>query len=268
VGLSSSIYHALQTKVERRYSNGLSFLANFTWSKLIDDSSSDWSGFGSLDNQGTDFYNRRNARSVSAGDVPLRLVISPIYDLPIGPGKRWLNQGIGAAVLGGWRVSGIYTASSGEPIGVTDLGYQYCNAARMFNVQPTMIGNPVPSGFNQTIDHWFNTGAFDWSGTCVYTSNAVQTAGSANPAFTFGNAPRFFSNVRNPIVNNIDFSLQKEFKLPLGEEGRLRFQVDAFNALNHTQFGGPDSLPDTNFGRITSTRIPARIIQLGLHLYF
>lgn len=267
-GLSSSIYHALQVKVERRYSNGLSFLAHFTWSKLIDDSSSDWSGFGSLDSPGTDFYNLRNARSVSAGDVPVRLVVSPIYDLPVGPGRKWLNQGIASQVLGGWRVSGIYTASSGEPVGVTDLGYQYCNAARMYNVQPTMIGDPLPSGFHQTIDHWFNTSAFDWSGTCVYSSNAIQTAGSANPAYTFGNAPRFFSNLRNPMVNNLDFSLQKDFKLPIGEQGKLRFQADAFNALNHTQFGAPDSFPDGNFGRITTTRVSARIIQLGLHLYF
>ncbi len=267
-GIASSIYHALQTKVERRYSNGLSFLASFTWSKLIDNSSSDWSGFGSLDIPGTDFYNLQNARSVSAGNVPLRLVISPIYELPIGAGKRWLNNGVASEALGGWRVSAIYTASSGEPIGVTDLGYQYCNAARMYNVQPTMIGNPLPSGFQQTIDHWFNTAAFDWSGTCVYSSGLIQTAGSANPAYTYGNAPRYFSDLHNPMVNNLDFSLQKEFKVPIGEQGRLRFQADAFNALNHTQFGFPDSYPDGNFGRISSTRVPGRIIQLGLHLYF
>jgi hypothetical protein len=205
---------------------------------------------------------------VSAGDVPLRLVVAPIYELPAGPGKAVLKEGIASHVLGGWRVSGIFTLSSGEPIGVNDYGYNYCNPARMITVRPMMIGSPLPSGFQQTIGSWFNTGAFDWSGTCVYSSNLVQTAGSANPAYAFGNAPRFFSNVRAPRLNNIDFSLQKEFKLPFGEQSRLRICADGFNILNHTLFGYPVVTTNANFGRITSTRVPARIWQLGLHLYF
>src|SRR3989454_988342 len=87
-GLSSSTYHSLQAKFDRRFSNGISLLANFTWSKLMDDSSSDWGGFWSLDVLGQDFYNRRAERSVSAGDVPVRLTIAPIYELPFGPGKK------------------------------------------------------------------------------------------------------------------------------------------------------------------------------------
>ena len=267
-GISSSTYHAFQTRLEKRYSGGFSLLSTFTWSKLIDDSSSDWSGFGSLDAPGTDFYNRRNERSVSAGDIPLRFVVAPVYELPAGPGKKWLNEGVASQVLGGWRISGIYTLSSGEPIGVNDYGYNYCNPARMITVRPMMIGDPLPSGFNQGIGAWFNTRAFDWSGTCVYSSNLVQTAGSANPAYAFGDAPRFFSNVRAPRLNNLDFSIQKEFKLPLGEQSRLRFRADAFNLFNHTLLGYPVVSSNANFGRITSTRVPARIWQLGLHLYF
>jgi hypothetical protein len=267
-GISNSTYHALQAKVEKRYANGLSLLSTFTWSKLIDDSSSDWSGFGSLDSPGTDFYNRRNERSVSAGDVPLRLMIAPIYELPAGPGKKFLNRGIASHVLGGWRVSGIYSLSSGEPLGISDYGYNYCNSARMITVRPNVIGNPRPSGFHQTINQWFNTAAFDWSGTCTYTSNLVHNFGQGVPGLEFGTAPRFFSNLRAPAVNNLDFSIQKEFKLPLGEQGRLRFRADAFNAVNHTEFNAPDVISDANFGRITATRVSARILQVGLHLYF
>jgi hypothetical protein len=170
--------------------------------------------------------------------------------------------------LGGWRMSGIYTIASGEPIGVNDVGYQYCNAARMITVRPMMVGDPLPSGFTQSIGSWFNTNAFDWSGTCVYSSNLVHNAGSANPAYAYGNAPRFLSNVRAPILNNVDFSVQKEFKLPFNEQSRLRLQADAFNLLNHTQLGYPVVSSSANFGRITSTRVAARIMQLGLHLYF
>jgi hypothetical protein len=120
----------------------------------------------------------------------------------------------------------------------------------------------------QTINAWFNTNAFDWSGTCTYSSNLLHPEGSAVPSLEYGTTPRFFTNLRAPAVNNLDFSLQKEFKVPLGEQGRLRVRADAFNSLNHTQFGYPDVTSDGNFGKITSTRIPARVVQLGLHLYF
>ncbi len=108
-GLSSSIYHSLQAQFDHRFSHGFSLLANFTWSKLIDDSSSDWGGFWSLDVLGQDFYNRKAERSVSAGDVPKRFTLAPIVELPFGPGKRWLSNGVGGAVLGGWRIATIYT---------------------------------------------------------------------------------------------------------------------------------------------------------------
>src|SRR5437762_2881193 len=101
-GLSNSIYHSMQAKFERRFSRGFAVLANFTWSKLIDDSSSDWGGFWSLDVTGQDFYNRRADRSVSAGDIPVRLTIAPIVELPFGPGKKWLQSGVAGQVLGGW----------------------------------------------------------------------------------------------------------------------------------------------------------------------
>ena len=74
--------------------------------------------------------------------------------------------------------------------------------------------------------------------------------------------------MRAPIINNLDFSLQKDFKLPLGDEGKLRFQADVFNLLNHPQFAAPDSAADANFGKISATRVPARTMQLGLRLLF
>jgi hypothetical protein len=111
-GLSSSDYHSLQAKLERRFSRGFSMLANVTWSKLMDDSSSDWGGFWSLDVLGQDFYNRKAERSVSAGDVPVRLTIAPIVELPFGPGRRWLPR------RGGWPGAGRMASGGnlhGEP---------------------------------------------------------------------------------------------------------------------------------------------------------
>ena len=256
-------------------------LANFTWSKLIDDSSSDWGGFWSLDALGQDFYDRRAERSVSAGDVPERLTVAPIVELPFGPGKRFLNQGLGGAVLGGWRVSAIYTISAGTPFGITDNSYGFCNGAGVLEDRPTMIGNPASvSGSKRTPSLWFNNQAFDFSGTCP-GDGLVNLTGPFDVKKAFGNAPRFFSNVRNPGVDNLDLSLQKDFRVPAGEHSRLVFSADFFNLPNHPQFAEPDADPTTGFhaavpgqrgtgfGTIGSTSsLPNRIIQLGLHFYF
>jgi hypothetical protein len=271
-GLASSDYHSFQAKFERRFSRGLSVLANFTWSKLMDDSSSDWGGFWSLDNLGQDFYDRKSERSISAGDIPLRLTVAPIVELPFGAGHRWLTSGLASHVLGGWRAAAVYTVSSGSPFGITDNSYGYCNAAHTLSNRPTMLGDPLPSGFNQTIDRWFDTDAFDFSGTCPTAHLLTPTApkpGVGDPNKAFGNAPRYFASVRNPRLNNLDFSLQKDIIVPGGDKRRLQFRADFFNLLNHPQFGEPVSDPgNPNFGRIVRTSVSNRSVQLGLHVYF
>jgi outer membrane receptor protein involved in Fe transport len=271
-GLSSSVYHALQATYEKRYSQGLALLTNFTWSKLIDDSSSDWSGFGSLDVYPTDFYHRSVDRSVSAGDIPLRFVLSPIYELPFGPGKKWVNHGVAGQVVGGFRVSGIYTLSSGDPVGVNDGGYLYCSDSMFIAQRPNLIGNPT-SVAHRGISQWFNTDAFDWSGTCAYYGNLKHPEGGspyyAVPSMAFGTTPRYLGNVRAPAVNNLDASIQKEFNLPwIGEQGRLRLQLDAFNLPNHPEFSPPVGTASPQFGQILGTRNNGRSVQLGIHAEF
>lgn len=280
-GLSSSIYHSLQAQLDHRFSHGFSLLANFTWSKLIDDSSSDWGGFWSLDVLGQDFYNRKAERSVSAGDIPERFTLAPIVELPFGYGKKWLTSGVGNVVLGGWRVAAIYTISAGTPFGITDNSYGFCNGAGVLEDRPRMIGNPGSiSGSSRGPNLWFNNQAFDFSGTCP-GKGLVALTGPFDVTKAFGDAPRFFSNVRNPGVDNLDFSVQKDFRIPVGERTRLTFSADFFNLPNHAQFAEPDADPTTGyhpetpgergtgFGTIGSTSsLPNRVIQLGLHLYF
>jgi hypothetical protein len=93
--------------------------------------------------------------------------------------------------------------------------------------------------------------------------------GVGDPNKAFGNAPRYFDDLRNPVLNNIDFSLQKDFALPGGDQRRLRIRADFFNLLNHPQFGEPVSDPtDGNFSRIVRTSVNNRTVQLGVHVYF
>lgn len=266
--VASSIYHGMTARLEKRFSKGFSLLGSFTWSKLIDNASSDWAGFGSLDMLPQDYYNQKAERAVSAGDVPKRLSVVALWELPAGKGRRWVQQGLASQVLGGWQVSGIFTAQSGGPVGVQDSGWGYCNPARLGGGnRPFVVGDPLPSGFNRTLNQWFNTQAFDWRNSCP-APNLVGYPGLDTSVSPFGNAPRFMSRVRSPGLNNLDFSLAKSVRLPLGEAGRLTVQADFFNFLNHPQFAPPGMFDDATFGRITSTRTNMRIVQLGLHLHF
>jgi hypothetical protein len=285
-GLSSSIYHSMQAQFDHRFSHNFSMLANFTWSKLIDDSSSDWGGFWSLDVLGQDFYNRKAERSVSAGDIPFRFTMAPVVQLPFGPGQKWLNSGVASNVLGGWRVSTIYTISAGTPFGITDNSYGFCNGAGVLSDRPNLIGNPGSiSGSKRSVNLWFNNQAMDFAGTCpgpgLVNSAASTPFGCCDVTKAFGNAPRFYSNIRNPGANNLDFSIQKDFKIPAGEQTKLTFEASAFNLPNHPQFAEPYGDPEagyfgptatqhaSGFGAISGTSFYAnRIIQLGLHLYF
>jgi hypothetical protein len=234
----------------------------------MDDSSSDWRGFWSLDVPGQDFYNRKAEYGVSAGDIPLRLTIASIVEVPFGAGKRWLNRGVASHVLGGWRAAAVYTVSSGAPFGILDSSYGYCNAAHTLSNRPNMIGDPRPPGFHGTVDHWFDTSAFDFSGTCP-APNLVVTTFPGDPTRAFGNAPRYFSNIRHPGLNYVDFSLQKDFGVTREGQIRLRFRADVFNLFNHSQFGEAVSDPtNPNFGRILRTSVHNRNVQLGLHVYF
>jgi hypothetical protein len=150
----------------------------------------------------------------------------------------------------------------------------------MLEDRPNLVGNPASiSGSQRSPNLWFNNQAFDFSGTCP-GAGLVDLTGPEDLAKAWGDAPRFLSSVRNPGVDNLDFSLQKDFRIPLGEQTRIVFSADFFNLPNHAQFAEPVSDPGpgfhpevpgqrgTGFGTIGQTSLPNRIIQLGLHLYF
>jgi hypothetical protein len=261
--VASSIYHALQVRAEKAYSNGLQFLVTYTWAKSIDDASAiddsvTWLG-GSSSLQDP---NRRDLeRSVSQFDIPYILQFTYVYDLPIGRGRKFAGNAspVLNAFIGGWQLNGIVSFSGGRPIQLSlDSGAAI----------PTYGGRrPNLSGALKR-----NTGS---NFVEQYFANAAQVL-SEPPDFTLGNAPRALSNIRQPGEKNATLSLFKQFPLSKLREGsRLEFRVEAFNTFNHPQFCGPDTSARFeggqlagNFGQITEACNDPREVQLALKFYF
>jgi hypothetical protein len=248
VGASS--YNALQATYTHRWHSGLNLNVSYTYSKFLDNvqGSSGWAfpGTGSVIRNS---YNLAPERSVDTSDIPHSLVVNYIYELPFGHGKQFGGNWNKAtdAVIGGWQFTGIFFAKSGFPL---SINAQNTLGAFGLNQRPDVIGDPVPQ--DQTINSWINPAAF------------AQPA-----AYTFGDAPRTFSNLRSPHYVDLDAGIQKWWNFT--ENKRLQFRMEMFNALNHPNFFAPDqNLSDVSnggFGRI-SQAYPARDLQLAIKFYF
>jgi hypothetical protein len=250
----ASTYHALYAKLERRFANGFSLLGSYTFSKVIDDTIASVAGFaggGTVIGNVQNFYNLRGERSISSFNRPQVLVISYVWELPFGPGKRYLNHsGLAGKIIGGWQINGMTTFSSGDALQITGG-----------NSSGSLEGTQRPnwSGKNGTISggsvkdrlgRYFDTSVF-----------------SFNDPFTFGNAPRIMPNLYGPGTNNFDISLFKNTQLT--ERLKLQFRVEAFNAFNRIQFGNPaTSINANNFGRINTQVNFPRDYQFALKLLF
>jgi hypothetical protein len=260
-GTFTSSYHSLQVTVRRRFASGGSLLAAYTNSKLISntDTLTSWleTGVGALQ----DNNNLRGERSLSSQDVPQRLVISYVLDLPFGQGKRYLSNVSGRlnTVVGGWGVDGVTTFQRGFPL--VFLNGQ-ANDATLFGAgsRPNLVAgchkSAAPSGLAR-LNSWFNTACF------------------AAPAdFTFGNEPRVDSTLRSDGVDNFDVAAFKNFLLDRDGRSSVEFRVEFFNLFNRTQFSPPNttccSTNNANFGVVTSTApgTNPRLIQFALKFLF
>lgn len=240
--LADSNYHAGTLRVEKRFSQGLSMLLAYTFSKLIDNNTGDGgNNFSeSGDNGVRNWDNLAAERSVSANDLPQRLVISASYELPFGKSGHPVYKGF----AGGWQFNAIGSFQSGNVIAVSQNGTVFGSG------RPNAVGDPSLS--NPTIDGWLNRSAF-----------------ANSPAFTFGNVARNLPRTRSDGQNNIDLSLMKSF--PIYERIRLQFRAEAFNFTNTPTFGNPAGNIDAgNFGTVTglAANSGARAFQLALKLYF
>ena len=238
----NSNYNALEVKVEKRFSQGLSFLTGYSWSKVIDGSSTDQGG-GGADNP----FNLRTMRGRSDFDIGQRFIMSFSAELPFGKGKA-IGGDMGKAgdlIVGGWQLQGIVTFQGGFPF-TPSIASDPANVAFAYARRPDVIGTGKVDSCR--VEQCFNIADF-----------------RVPAAFTIGNAGR--NILRGPGVNNWDLAIFKNFHFT--ERIYLQFRAEAFNAFNHTQLNNPNNnieLP-TQGGRIFSAKDP-RIGQFGLKMYF
>lgn len=251
--LGSSSYHAMLISAEKRLSSGFSLLLSYTNGKLLSDSirtTAIGSEAGGASGYQNGKFDRAAEWSIDPTDVSQRIVISGLYELPFGRGKRWSStNSVLDQVIRGWQLNLINTMQTGNPLSVRGANNFAANRPNSTGVSAKLE--------NRTPARWFDTTQF------------------VNPPnFTFGNIGRTLPDVRGPGTVNFDLSVTKDTNL--SEKLRLQLRAEAFNVFNQVNYRNPgvSFQPGSagtnisgNFGLITAAR-DARIMQVALKLLF
>jgi hypothetical protein len=251
-GAGFSNYHALQFKVEKRYSGGLYVLNSFTWSKAIDNASGHLEA-NNGDNSRVNIANLKDEKGLSGYDQPVNNTTAIVYDLPFGRGRKFLNSAsrLTDGILGGWQLSVINTATSGLPVNLSYSPASQYQVSGYPTYRPNIIGDPrTPNG-----------GATNY----LNKANVISPITTTN-YYPFGNAGR--NIVRGPGLIQPDIAMHKQFRL-YRESDKLEFRAEMFNVINRTNLGSPDgNVSNGTFGTITTLAGPARQVQFALKLYY
>ena len=255
-----SIYHSMQLKMQKRFAAGAQILATYTIAKLIDNTNSEinWLEAAAPGWGDANAYNLRGERSLDGFDVPQRLVIGSILDLPVGKGKAIGGNmsGVADKIAGGWGINTIITFQAGYPIivggcpgALSSSGIPNVGCAR-----PTRTAlSHLTSGSKDTkLAHWYDTSVF--------------TAGDPNN-FGYGTDSRTEPNIRADGQKNFDFAAFKNTKF--GPDGRFAFEFrgEFFNLFNRTQFSPPAGW-GSNIGQVTGQYNLPRVVQFAGRVTF
>ncbi|MBZ5583116.1 MAG: carboxypeptidase regulatory-like domain-containing protein [Acidobacteriia bacterium] len=267
--LGQSTFNALEVSLRRRFRNGLNLLASYTWSKTMTDADSSLPFFATLHGGGSpqDPFNKKLDKAISNQDVPSNLVISYLYELPIGKGKKFLSHVKGSErVFGGWEVAGIQSYHSGQPFSFCcATGIPYFSGAIRFSQVPDqpLLSQQFTSGnFNPVTDPMFNKAAF-------IDPNAPARI-AAGGAYQFGTMARTIGLIRSFFYEDEDFNILKHTRIT--EKTDLLFEANLIDAFNRHIFDRPPDLnandPITQFGRINPNALilGPRRVQLQLKL--
>ena len=238
-------YNSLQTNLQKRYSNGFSLIASYTFSKNI---------------QALSYLNPQDAapaRTIVPFDRTQVFVLAPVYELPFGPGRMLLNSshGLLSRLVGGWNLMANFTWQSGVPMTVPGGVF--------------VIGNPVLA--DRSPQHMFNTGLIQANGTVVDSVNGLPPAFQIQPPFSLRTASLYYGNLRDLWGPVLDMALIKRTRIR--ENFNLEIRADALNAMNHPLWGGDPviSTSSPQFGQLLlnngQTNEP-RQFQLSARLVF
>jgi hypothetical protein len=228
-----SWYHSMQTRFEKRFSAGFTSSVSWTWSKLM---------------EARTYLNGGDPmpeRVISDQDRTHRLVVTAIYELPFGRGRRFGRSlpGFVSRVISGWQASGIYQGQSGAPLG-------FGNAIFLGNLAEI----PIPNS-QRTVDRWFNVDAGFERNSGLQPSQNLRTLSSR------------FSGIRADGANNLDMAIIKNTRIREGLQLQLRFE--GINALNHPQFNPPNTTPSSSaFGQVTETWASPRTVLFAAKILF
>ncbi len=257
----NSDYQGVSFKTEKRFNQGLGYIFLYTFSRWYDNAPFVGENAASLGDHDwyQNIYDFASEWSLSANHSPHRVVFSPIFELPIGNGKKVNLSGPANAILGGWQVSGIYTFQTGSPFGVTVL-----NGARDVKgdnsadatLYANLVGNPDDP----------NRGAPALGGRrgILWTS---EDAFESPAPFTLGNAGRKVPGTLGPGTPHI-FNIALSKNIDITERVRAQLRWETFNSFNTPEFNNPrDQVGQSGFGVVNAGN-SHREMQFGLKLYF
>lgn len=272
----NSIYHSLQVKAEKRFSKGLFMLVSYTKAKLISDAADNTQRGASIWNgsQGViSPFERRRARSVAPDDVPQILSAAFVYEVPFGKGKRFMSNGIGSVVLGGWQASTIFRASKGTPYffrsGTCNIPGEFrqgCIPGVIAGKNPFLVDIKKfdPNYASATPNRLFDVTAFEPL--------------SAFNQFGYTGSGARVTNFRGPTFKNQDFSIIKNTRIK--EKVNFQIRAEFFNMWNwhylinaggfniSGNFPFDTNIASPNFGRWTGDVSAPRTVQLGARIEF
>jgi hypothetical protein len=271
-GCCGSNYNALQATVTRRFQGGGTMLVSYTNAKLMSntDTLTSWLEGGTTGGVGgiQDWNNLKGERSLSSQDVPQRLVVSYVLDLPFGHGKKFLSgaNGFANGFVSGWGLDGITTFQRGFPVKISWGGSDALTGAGLGigSLRPDYISGcdkNVSGSAVARVKEWFNTACF------TAPSGNNGSVNIPNNPWTFGNEPRVDASLRQQGVVNFDFAVFK--RTTIMERLAVEFRAEFFNIFNHPQFGPPNgTVTSSTFGQVTNTVNNPRLVQFGLKVVF
>ncbi|PYU69085.1 MAG: hypothetical protein DMG49_14305 [Acidobacteria bacterium] len=260
---ADSSYNALTTRFEKRFEGGGTILASYTWSRLFSNTDV-LTGYLEDGPVGAiqDYNNFSGERSLISYDVPHRFVVSYVYDLPIGKGRKFLASSDGTVnhIASGWAINGITTFQSGTPLVITAQPNVLSTTFGAGTIRPDVIPGchkSISGSRSAKINEWFNINCFSQPGQ-----------------FNFGTERRTDPTLRTDGIKTFDFAVTKS--TPITERVSLLFDTEFLNLFNRVQFAAPNTNFNSStigttanvFGKAFSQQNQPRLIQFALRLRF